>query len=359
MTLSVCLIVRDEEDVIARCLSCVKKFADEIIVVDTGSSDFTVEEVKKFTDKIYFFNWQDDFSAARNFAFEKATCDYVMWLDADDVITAENCTHIRNLVENGTFDMAYLVYASAFDGDTPTFKYNRERIFKRSGNYRFSGAVHEAVIPHGNIVYSEARIDHKKIKSGDSMRNLKIYQKQIVRGIPLDERSKFYYGRELMYNKMYREASAVLENFLSGNGWVENKIEACINLYYCYSALKEEHAAHVSLLNSLLYSPPRPQFCCIIGGIFAEKGDISSAIYWYKQALDCGRGTLKSGAFINTDFYEFIPCMQLCVLYDRLGDLETANNYNECAGRVKPDSAEYLYNRQYFQNKLSKEVINE
>ena len=61
MTLSVCLIVKDEQDVIARCLNCAVKFADEIVVVDTGSVDNTVAEAKKFTDKVYFFKWCDDF----------------------------------------------------------------------------------------------------------------------------------------------------------------------------------------------------------------------------------------------------------------------------------------------------------
>ena len=149
MSLSVCLIVKDEEEVIARCLSCVKKFADEIVVVDTGSSDRTVEEVKKFTDKIYFFKWVDDFSAARNFSLEKATGDYVMWLDADDVITDENCRKIKELVSGEDFDMAFLPYAAAVENDEPTFVYYRERIFKRSKNYRFFGAVHEAVTPQG------------------------------------------------------------------------------------------------------------------------------------------------------------------------------------------------------------------
>ena len=248
MTLSVCLIVRDEEEALARCLDCVKKFADEIVIVDTGSKDKTVEIATAYTKNIFFFEWCDDFSAARNFAFSKAKSDYVMWLDADDVITDENCTRIRNLVECGGFDMAYLLYAAAFDGDNPTFIYNRERIFLRSLNYRFSGAVHEAVAPRGKSVYSEARIDHKKIKSGQPMRNLLIYQKRIARRISLDEREKFYYGRELLFNKMYRESAAVLEYFLCGNGWVENKIEACINLYHCYKELGDNQKAMQSLL---------------------------------------------------------------------------------------------------------------
>lgn len=351
MTLSVCLILRDEEDVLARCLDCVKKFADEIVIVDTGSKDKTVKIAAGYTERIYSFEWCDDFSAARNFAFSKATCDYVMWLDADDVIADENCIHIRNLVDRGGFDMAYLLYAAAFEGDNPTFIYNRERIFLRSLDYRFSGAVHEAVVPRGKAVYSKARIDHKKLKAGDSMRNLSIYQKLISRGTTLDEREKFYYGRELLFNKMYRESAAVLEDFLAGNGWVENKIEACINLYYCYTELADGDKAMQTLLKTFLYDSPRAQVCCMLGGYFMEKSEIPAAIYWYKRAFDC-KNEVQSGAFVNPDYSEFIPCMQLCVLYDRLGDYEKANSFNERAGAVKPHSAEYLHNRQYFKNKL-------
>lgn len=351
MTLSVCLIVRDEEEVLARCLDCVKKIADEIIIVDTGSKDNTVKIASGYTQKLYSFEWCDNFSAARNFAFSKATCNYVMWLDADDVITDENCIQISNLVNKGGFDMAYLLYATAFDGDNPTFIYNRERIFLRSLDYRFSGAVHEAVVPRGNKVYSNARIDHKKIKAGDPLRNLSIYQKLIAGGNCLNEREKFYYGRELLFNKMYRECAAVLENFLIGNGWVENKIEACVNLYYCYLQLGEKDNALQSLLKSMLYGSPRSQVCCILGEYFTENSNIYAAIYWYTRALDC-KHEVHTGAFVNPDYSEFIPCIQLCVLYDRLGEYKTANEFNERAGAIKPHSAEYLYNRQYFKNKF-------
>ena len=97
MRISVCLIVKNEEDVIGRCLESVKGFADEIIVVDTGSSDKTKEFVSKFTDKLYDFEWIDDFSAARNYAFSKAKCDYLFWLDADDVVLPEDVVKINNL----------------------------------------------------------------------------------------------------------------------------------------------------------------------------------------------------------------------------------------------------------------------
>lgn len=355
MSLSVCMIVKNEEAVIGRCLNCVCKFADQIIVVDTGSADNTVEEVKKFTDNVYFFKWCDDFSAARNFSLEKADCKYVMWLDADDVISDENCKKIRELVDGATFDMAFLPYAAAFDGDKPTFVYYRERIFKRSKNYRFCGAVHEAVEPYGNIVYSDAAIYHKKIKNSRPLRNLAIYQGQISKGICLDGRSEFYYGRELLFEGMYRESIAVLEHFLNGNGWTENKIEACLDVYRAYMATDDKKSAMQSLLRSFLFAPPRSEACCLLGGYFEEQNNVNSAIYWYQCALSCNNAE-KEGGFVNLDYSGFIPNIRLCVLYDKLGDYARANAYNEAAGAIKPQNESYIYNKSYFENKLKKEV---
>ena len=90
ITISLCMIVKNEEKVLERCLKSVSEFVDEIIIVDTGSEDKTREIAGKFTKKVYDFPWRDDFAAARNEAFSRATMDYCMWLDADDVVTDEN-----------------------------------------------------------------------------------------------------------------------------------------------------------------------------------------------------------------------------------------------------------------------------
>ena len=351
MQLSVCLIVKNEEEVLERCLSCAAKFADEIVIVDTGSTDGTVEIAHKFTDKVFYFEWRDDFSAARNFAFEKAKGDYVMWLDADDVITDENCIKIKELVKTGGFDMAYLPYATAFENDRPTFVYYRERIMKSSMNFRFEGAVHEAIVPRGKTIYSDVPIFHKKVRCGDPLRNLSILQRKIARGDKLDGRSKFYYGRELLFNKMYIECCAVLEDYLKGDGWIENRLEACVNLYHAYTALGREEEAISALLKSFTLAPPRSDVCCIMGERAMKANDNKSAIFWYELALNCVPD-IKSGGFVNLDYCGFIPNIQLCVIYDRLGERQKAIFYNEAAGADKPDSPAYLHNKEYFKNKL-------
>ena len=349
MTLSVCLIVRDEQDVIGRCLNCALKFADEIVVVDTGSVDETVSEVKKFTQNVYFFKWCDDFSAARNFAFEKATSELVMWLDADDVITDENCKKILELKSSFKgYDMAVLPYAVCFDGDIPTFVYNRERIFRRSKNYRFEGEVHEAVTPRGKVMYSDAIIYHKKVKENKPMRNLYILQKLIASGKALTERQKFYYGRELLFNNMYKESIAVLQDFLCGDGWVVNKVEACYNLYQAYSALGQTRRALSWLAYGFTFAPPQSNACCILGEHFFNEGNLTAAEYWYKTAIAVNGGE-KDGGFYNRDYGGFIPYMQLCVICDRRGEYKQACAYNEAAGKIKPYNANYLSNKKYFE----------
>lgn len=346
------MIVKDEEQVIERSLACAALFADEIIIADTGSADKTVELAKKFTDKIYRFDWCDDFSAARNFSFSKASCDLVMWLDADDVVEETDAQKIIALKkQRKDFDVAFLLYAAAFDGERPVFTYFRERIIRRSLGLKWEGAVHEAISARGRILYSDAMIRHKKVRPSDPTRNLNIYRKIISCGKALSPRDKFYYGRELMFCRLYIESAAVLENFLSGDGWSENKSEACLNLHAVYTELGDADRAAASLLRSFAYGMPKSRACCMLGDMFARKGDCETAIFWYKTAANLPQN-IRSGAFVEEDFSGFIPFMQLCVLYDRLGDTEKANYYNELAGGIKPCDASYLHNKRYFENKL-------
>lgn len=97
MTLSLCTITKDEEENMESFLGHISEFADEIIIVDTGSTDRTKEVAKKYTDKVYDFQWCDDFSAARNFSLSKATKDWILVLDADERISGEDLKKMKGL----------------------------------------------------------------------------------------------------------------------------------------------------------------------------------------------------------------------------------------------------------------------
>ena len=117
VSISLCMIVKNEEDVLERCLDSVADLVDEIVIVDTGSTDRTREIAARYTDKIFDFPWRDDFAAARNESFAHASMDYCMWLDADDVLLEADRAAFLELKE--TLDPAVSVvmapYHTGFD----------------------------------------------------------------------------------------------------------------------------------------------------------------------------------------------------------------------------------------------------
>ena len=178
-TISLCMIVKDEQAVLGRCLDSVQGIADEIIVVDTGSADRT-KEIAAAYGQVQDFEWCDDFSAARNFSFAQASMDYILWLDADDVIEPEDREKFLQLKSelDGTADMVMLPYHTAFDAQgKAVFTYYRERLLRREAGFRWQGAVHECITPSGSVVYGEAAVSHHKEKAGERGRNLRIYQR--------------------------------------------------------------------------------------------------------------------------------------------------------------------------------------
>ena len=140
----------------------------------------------------------------------------------------------------------------------------------------------------------------------------------------------------------------MLEEFLlSADGWVENKIEACSICASCYYQIGQEQSALATLLRSMSFDLPRAELCCEIGKHFLEHGNLHHAIYWYETALNVPKNE-HSGGFTLPDCYDYVPFLQLCVCYDKLGDRKKAKEYNEKAGACKPYSQSYLYNKRYF-----------
>ena len=147
VTLSLCMIVKDEERTLERCLNSVKSFINEIIIVDTGSKDKTKEIAKGFNAKIYDFKWINDFAAARNFSFRKATSDYILWLDGDDFINSEDITKIENLLEHLDTSYDYIsgeyILARNNEGKVSSVL-RRNRIVKREKETRWMEKINRA-----------------------------------------------------------------------------------------------------------------------------------------------------------------------------------------------------------------------
>ncbi len=355
MRISLCMIVRDEAAVLERCLNSIADAVDEIVIVDTGSMDRTKEIAAKFTDRIYDFLWCDDFSAARNFSFSKGTGEYLMWLDADDVLPEEEKKKLLRLKESLSktrHDTIMMIYDTAFDiNDKPTFSYYRERLLRNCPQAKWMGRVHEVIVPFGEIHHADIHIRHRKEKQMYSNRNLRIYEQMLAEGEKLDPREQFYYARELYYHRQYASAAERFLHFLEEpQGWTENKLEACRFCSYCFLALGEEKKALDILLRGLTITPPTGELCCEIGNVFFQKKEWKQAIFWYENALRAEK-QMKNGAFVQAECYGYLPCIQLCVCYDRLGNLEMAKLYNDMAGMYQPMDTAVERNKAYFAEK--------
>ena len=355
MRISLCMIVRQEEETLARCLESIADAVEEIIIVDTGSTDRTKEIARRFTDKIYDFPWVDDFAAARNFAFSKGAGEYLMWMDADDILPPEEKEKLLALKEDlreNPCDVVMMLYDTGFDEEgKANFSYYRERLVRRCPRARWQGRVHEVIPPFGKVRYEEIHFVHRKEKQEYSDRNLRIYEKMLAEGEEFNAREWFYYGRELFAHEKYEQAAEVFRAFLENSeGWLENKLEAVRLLAHCLQAIGKAEEGFLALLEGLKLAPPTGEHCCEIGRYFYERGEWEQAIFWYENALHAERRT-EQGAFVQEECYGFLPCIQLCVCYDRLGEWERAKMYNEMAGVFRPQDASVLQNREYFAKK--------
>lgn len=345
------MIVKNEEAVLERILKPMSLAADQIIIMDTGSADRTKEIALRYTNEVYDYPWEDDFAAARNAVCQKASMDYWMWLDADDTISPGTVKKLIKLKENlePSTDVVMMKYAAGFDslGNT-AFSYYRERILKNRAGFFWQGRVHEAVVPRGNIVYSDLEIRHEKEGTGDKDRNLRIYEAMLSQGEALEPRHQFYYARELYYHQRWSDAVRAFEHFLKEpQGWSENKIDTCLHLSCCYSRLKQPKQAMNALFESFVYDAPRAELCCEIGRLKMEEEKYREAAYWYTSALSL-RPDERSGAFVRKDCYGFLPAIQLCVCYDKLGEIKRAYYYHKKARRIKPEDEAVKQNQAYF-----------
>lgn len=145
-SLSATLIVRDEERVLEACLASLKSVVDEIIVVDTGSVDRSAELARDQGAKVFHFAWRDDFSAARNYAIEQATCDWFLYVDADERVRGGDHGALRSMLSAPDGVAARV----RFHPRTGFTAYREYRLYRRDPRLRFEGRVHETMLPRIN-----------------------------------------------------------------------------------------------------------------------------------------------------------------------------------------------------------------
>jgi len=355
ITISLCMIVKNEEETLSRCLDTVKDIVDEINIVDTGSTDRTKEIALQYTDRVFDYEWTNSFAAARNESYKYATKDYILYLDADDVLLETDQTKLKELKE--TLDPSVDSISMYYDAGTDEFgnvtlRYRRNRLVKREKNYKWFGDCHNYLDISGKIINTDIAITHKKLHHAVG-RTVSIFEGKMLRGDTFSPRDYFYYGNELRENERYEKAIESYNNNISmEEGWVEDKIFACIFKADCYRYLEDSNNELSSLFESFKFSSPRAEACSRIGYNFHLKRNYRTAAFWYElaaqQVPDPDRWS-----FIYMAYYTWYPHLQLCVCYYNMGDYQKANEHNEVAAKYIPTDSSVLYNKKLFERILT------
>lgn len=332
VTISVCMIVRDEERVLARCLDSLKEIADEIIIVDTGSVDRTKEIASNYTEKIYDFRWVDDFSAARNYAFSKATMEYIYSADADEVLDEENRRQFLLLkqVLDPQIEIVQMYYANQLEYGT-VYNFDREyrpKLYKRLRQFVWEEPLHEAVRLSPVIFDSDIEILHLP-EQCHAKRDFSGYQKTIRRDGELSPKLLSMYARELFVSGEKEDFLEAEEYFTkvvhTGNpeGDLLKMVE-CV-LAKCAHLRGDVSAFFTMCLHNAADGKASSEVCYELGLYYREQGQIEEAYIWFANAA------FETESQCNIHYSGDWALQRICECAGELGNAEEAAQYQKMA----------------------------
>ncbi len=253
MKISACLIVKNEKDHIRDVLSSLVGF-DEIVVVDTGSVDGTVEAARAYTDKVFEdYLWQDDFAAARNHALGKCTGDWVFSIDGDEVLEEHGLEKIKKIIESARPDQLHFSVDMTSKGSGQ--KHTLPRLFRNDGSVTWVGAAHETLSPiQRNLCDVVVTYGYSTAHSLDPDRMLRILAKQ-VNGPDGTPRDLYYYAREFWYRRDYVQAERIFNEYVDISTYLPEKADALLYQARCLFYLQNGNKAREVCLEAIVLNP--------------------------------------------------------------------------------------------------------
>jgi glycosyltransferase involved in cell wall biosynthesis len=316
LTLSLCMIVRDEEQNLVHCLKSIKDAVDEIIVVDTGSKDRTPEIAADFHAKVLRYPWQDDFAAARNFSISAATGDWIFVLDADEELEGNCQGQLRSLIKDTQVD-GFRIWQRNFTPPGELCRYydlRLTRIFRNSPSYRFEGIVHEQIAPsilrhHGMLANGDLIVLHHGYQyttaqgyTSRASRNLTLIQKALVQ-TPDDPYLHYQAGITFKQLGRLKDAQEHLQRVLSLDceSLSSDTLEdAYTRLAQLAMAEKDYPATIKFAINGLRYNPDNLVAKYLLALAYMFLGDIKQAYPYFKQIRQSPENLLNDIGELDT-----------------------------------------------------------
>lgn len=331
ITISLCMIVKNEEAVLARCLASYAPVVDEIIIIDTGSTDKTKDIARKYTDLVYDFTWTGNFSDARNYSFSKATQEYIFCADADEVLDEENQKLFLLMKANllPEIDIVQMYYGNQLSHNT-IYNYDKEyrpKLYKRIRNFIWEGSIHEAVRLNPIIYDSDITITHLP-QGNHAIRDLAAFERMEKEQLYFNSRLHNIYAKELMIageeEHFIRSIPTFLRTMDDTERSVDDLKEACCILAKAYR-IKGDISSFFKYAMKGVAMDGCSEICMELGDYYSSIGDINEAILWYYNAA------FETECILKLSIKTKDALLALANCYEDLGDYETANSYKEQA----------------------------
>lgn len=349
LPVGVCLIVRDEVHHIRRCLSSVADLVSEIIVVDTGSKDGTLDVVREFPAKIVHTEWQCDFADARNIALTHATEPWILSIDADEELDDANADYISKLINSPNVCGYFVKIRNYLDSaeDAEFITDSACRLFRNQWNIRFTGAIHESVIPaiediSGQIEFSDVTFNHygyspETIANKDkNTRNMRIIENAIQHN-PEDLTMQYALATEYFQQAKYEACLTILYPLLTkvpvSTGYASDIV---VKTAYALRALGRLDEAKRMLDNGRTFFPDFPDLLDLGANIEIEKGDYKAAENLLTQSTQLGDMSHKYTSASGAGTYQ--SHLLMGITQELLGCYDCAQEHYRDGLNHSPDS---------------------
>ena len=327
ITVSLCMIVKNESKVLQRCLDSVADLADEVIIVDTGSTDGTKDIARRYTDRIYDYEWKDDFGAARNYAFSLCGCDYIYSADADEILDEENRQKFRMLKEtlDPEIEIVQMYYGNQLENGT-VYNFDKElrpKLFKRIRHFTWIERIHETVRTDPVVYDSDIEITHKPLNNHAS-RDYRVFEDMIRNNERFSKRIFEFYAKELFVSGE-KEDFAKAEDFFTRTADDDGtdpdilKYALCIVVKAAY--WRRDYLKMYRYAMKDVALEPCSEICFLLGSYYEDQRDYKEAAIWYYNAA------FECTSILNIKYQKEYPLQGLADVYSNLGQPEAAAEY--------------------------------
>lgn len=354
-TVSLTMIVKDEEVYLHDCLESVRDIVDEIVIVDTGSTDKTVEIAQRFGARIFHYAWHDDFAAARNECLQHATGDWIFQIDADERLQQESKEEIRKWLKNRSVTCVSVIIDSPKVEQKKGHISRAHRLFRNLPEVKYTGRIHEQIsssvvalggcerqsaihLVHLGYDKSEAEMRRK------SERNYRLLKKQVEEE-PENAYAHFIFAQNLILNQKYEAAQVHLRQALDLGGLPKDIICRIHNNLAELHMHKGAYEQAVSFAErALAITKSQTTAYLLLHEIYGYLKDIPKQIRCLESAIAVVEKSHRHDPTVSVDAY-VDPAMLYLNLGHRYSDTEdsaaASNNYRR-AFQIAPDNPAVL-----------------